>query len=327
MPSLSHLKSFQALEAALRAGSLKDAATELAITPAAVGQRIKALEDYLGVDLLVRGRSGLAPTPALADAIDHLRRAFRALEAAAEALDLQRGHEIHIAAVSDFAELWLKPRLSEFLTTHPNILFCINGEGETPLRLGAVDCEITFAAPPDAEGSDLLFADYVAPISSPENTRRISTTRRRDRLEGFPLLHLDFYRNDPAVPGWPRWISAHKLRRTAPERGMRFQRIEPVLDAVLADAGLAICGLALIVDAIDRGTLSLPFGVGPGAWTGHAFQARFRSDALQRPQVRRFRAWLQEQAHATSARLHGLVAAATPAVAISPRAPRRRRPG
>ena len=326
MASLSHLKSFQALEAALRAGSLKDAAAELAITPAAVGQRIKALEDYLGVDLLVRGRSGLAPTPALADAIDHLRRAFRALEAAAEALDLQRGHEIHIAAVSDFAELWLKPRLPGFVAAHPNILFCINGEGQTPLRLGTVDCEITFG--PAHDGADRLFADYVVPISSPENTRRISTTRRRDRLQGFPLLHLDFYRNDSTVPGWGRWIAAHKLRRTAPERGMRFQRMEPVLDAVLADAGLAICGLALVLDPLDQGTLSLPFGIGPGAWTGHAFQARFRSDALQRPQVRRFRAWLAAQAQDTSARLRDLVAAAGgPAVAVSPRAPRRRRPG
>jgi LysR family glycine cleavage system transcriptional activator len=70
----SHLKSLQALELALRAGSLKSAADVLAITPAAVGQRIKTLEDYLGIDLVVRGRSGLRPTAALADALPHLSR-------------------------------------------------------------------------------------------------------------------------------------------------------------------------------------------------------------------------------------------------------------
>ena len=53
----SHLKSLQAIELALRSGSLAKAAEALSITPAAVGQRIKALEDYLGLELVVRGRS------------------------------------------------------------------------------------------------------------------------------------------------------------------------------------------------------------------------------------------------------------------------------
>jgi LysR family transcriptional regulator, glycine cleavage system transcriptional activator len=303
MAAASHLKSLQALEAAIRAGSLKRAADELSITPAAVGQRIKALEEYLGVDLLVRSRSALMPTEPLAGALEHLRRAFRELEAVADALDLQRGHEIHVAAVSDFAELWLKPRLPRFHEQHPNILFCINGEGAAPLRLGAMDCEMTFGPAPDNANTDTLFADFVVPISSPENTRRIAGTRKRDRLEGFPLLHLDFYRNDPAVPGWPRWIKDHKLRRTAPERGIRFQRIAPVVEAVLADAGLAICGLALVTGLIENERLSLPFGIESGTWTGHLFQARFRGDALLRPQVRRFRAWLAAEASATRAQL------------------------
>ncbi|MEJ0006703.1 MAG: LysR family transcriptional regulator [Steroidobacteraceae bacterium] len=47
---LTHLKSLQALQLALRCGSLKGAAELLAITPAAVGQRVKALEDYLGTN-------------------------------------------------------------------------------------------------------------------------------------------------------------------------------------------------------------------------------------------------------------------------------------
>lgn len=283
----------------MRAGSLKGAAEELSITPAAVGQRIKALEDYLGVDLLVRGRSGLTATPALGAALDHLRRAFRELEAAAEALDLQRGHEIHIAAVSDFAELWLEPRLGKLRDELPNTLFCINGEGETPLRLGPVDCEITFGPTGNSSLTDALFPDFVVPVSSPENTGRVLRTSHRDRVEGFPLLHLDFYRNDPAVPNWANWIAANGLRRTAPERGIRFQRIAPVVEAVLADAGLAICGLALVTELLDDGRLCLPFPVSTGAWTSHEFQARFRRDALLRPQVRRFRAWLAVQARQT----------------------------
>lgn len=301
MVAPTYLKSFQALELALRVGSLKGAADALSITPAAVGQRVKALEDYLGVDLLVRGRSGLMPTPALKAAAEHLGAAFRELQTVADMLELQRGHEIHIAAASDFADLWLRPRLRAFRAEHPNMRFCINGEGEAPLRLGPVDCEITFGARRESPDTDPLFHDYVLPISSPANTARVSHLPPRDRLEGFPLLHLDFYKDDPASPDWAEWVAANDLRRTAPERGMRFQRIIPALEAVQADAGVAICGLALVPELIEDGRLSLPFPIATGAWTEHLFQARFRADAPARPQVRRFRAWLQAEAQETAA--------------------------
>src|SRR3712207_6219543 len=107
MVAPSHLKSLQALEMAVRTGSFTLAAERLGISPAAVGQRVKALEDYLGIELLLRGRGGIRPVPESAPALRHLADAFSAMEAAADELDLQRGQELHIAAVSDFAELWL----------------------------------------------------------------------------------------------------------------------------------------------------------------------------------------------------------------------------
>ena len=297
--ALSHLKSLQALELALRLGSLQAAGRALWITPAAVGQRIKALEDYLGIELVVRGRSGLRPTSELAGVLEHLRAAFQELDTAATMLNLQRGDEIHIAATSDFADLWLKSRMVSFKVEHPNVLFCINGEGDAPLRIGRVDCEISFGPQRRSACDDLLFRDFVLPIGTPENTRRISNVALRDRLEGFPLLHLDFYKEDSSAPNWAAWIKTQRFKRTEPNRGIRFQRIKPALEAVRANAGLTICGLALVGPYIDDGTLRLPFPVSTGQWTDHAFQARFRQDALLRPQVKRFREWLAGQATAT----------------------------
>ncbi len=301
MVAPTHLKSLQALELAARLGSLKDAAGVLAITPAAVGQRVKALEDYLGRDLLMRGRSGLRPAPALENALEHLRAAFQSLELAAEALNLERAHELHIAGPSDFIELWLAPRMPAFREAYPAIRFSLNGEGDAPLRFAPADCEITFAARRNPAEADILFRDYVLPVASPENTRRVSRTQTRDRLEGFPLLHLDFYRNDPAIPSWPRWVETHKLRRTAPDRGMRHQRMVPAMEAIAADAGIALCGLALLAPMIDHGSVTLPFPMTTGARTSHAFQARFRIEAAVRPQLRRFRQWLLGEAETTRA--------------------------
>src|SRR5580700_2996007 len=136
--SVSHLKSLQALELALRLGSLQAAGRALWITPAAAGQRVKALEDSLGIELVVRGRSGLRPTLELAGALEHLRAAFQELDTVATMLNMQRGDKIHIAATSDFADLWLRPRMRRFKTEHPHVLFCIDDEGDAPLRIDQV---------------------------------------------------------------------------------------------------------------------------------------------------------------------------------------------
>lgn len=297
---------------AIRKGSLKAAADALAITPAAVGQRIKALEEYLGLPLLLRGRGGLRLPPELANALPHLTSAFRSLDTAVEQLDMQRGYEIHVAAVPDFADLWLAPRVATFRQHNPHVRWCINGEGDAPLRLGPADCEITFGPWRTEERTDLLFRDYLLPVSSLSTQRRIETLKARVRLEGYPLLHLDFYRDDPKALNWSEWIAKNRFKRTAPERGIRFQRIARVIDAVMADAGVTICGIALLKQQIDGGEITFPFPVASGDWTSHGFQARFRSDALARPQVRRFRQWLIEESRGAAAWLVEQTTAAPP---------------
>jgi LysR family glycine cleavage system transcriptional activator len=311
MVAPSYLRSLQALELAVRKESFVAAADALGITPAAVGQRVKALEDYLGVELLTRGRTGLRPAPSLEAALPHLTRAFEALELAARELELQRGHELHIAAASDFVELWLRPRLHRFRAEHPNIRFNINGEGDAPMRLGRVDCEISYGGAREGVVADLLFRDFVVPITSPENVRRTSRIAAETRLEGFPLVHLDFYKDDPAGLSWPEWVLANGVKRTAPERGLRFRRMTAALDAVAADAGVTLCGLALIGDQLESGQVGLPFPVGTGRWSAHGFRARFRADLEGRRHVQRFRTWLLAESAATAAALQASVGASS----------------
>lgn len=303
MVAPTYLRSLQALEMAVRKGSFVAAAEGLGITPAAVGQRVKALEDYLGVELLSRGRAGLRAAPGLVSALPHLARAFEALDTAARELELQRGHELHIAAASDFVDLWLRPRLPRFRAEHPNIRFNINGEGDAPMRLGRVDCEISYGPPREGVGADLLFRDYVMPITSPANVARTALETENKRLEGFPLVHLDFYKDDPAGLSWPQWVAMNCVSRSGPERGMRFRRITAALDAVAADAGVTLCGLALIGDRLEAGQVGLAYPIGSGRWSRHGFRARFRADIDGRRHVQRFRDWLLAESAATAAAL------------------------
>jgi len=306
MAITTHLRALQAVELAIRQGSLKAAAAELAITPAALGQRIKALEDYLGLDLLVRGRSGIRATPELEGAVAHLQAGFRELDTVSRILDFQRVQEVHITADSDWADLWLKPRIERFRQDNPNTLFCINGVGDVPVRLGQADCEIWFGSERGDAEEDLLFHDYLLPVSSPENTRRIAKHPQEEALEGFPLLHLDCYTFDAGAIGWQDWISQYGYRKTGPGRGIRYQKVMHALEAVYANAGFLLCGLALVSEQIDDGRLSQAFPIEQGAWSKNAYRVSFRETALRRANIVQFREWLLAEAHETREQLHRL---------------------
>jgi LysR family glycine cleavage system transcriptional activator len=259
---------------------------------------VKALEDHLGIELLLRTRGGIRATPELEQALPALARAFAGLEEGMEQLEAQRGQDIHIAAPSDVVDLWLMPRLAEFRAAHRNIRFCINGEGDAPLRLGRVDLELGFELAPGPH-VEPLFRDVVVPLASPLNITRLAARDPASRLEGFPLLHLDLYRNDPAGLSWPDWLRANAVSRSAPERGMRFQRAAAALDAVAADAGLTLCGLALAAPALAEGRVAAAWPIATGLLSGNPMSVRCCSQPESH--VRRFRAWLLEEGVKTQA--------------------------
>jgi LysR family glycine cleavage system transcriptional activator len=126
------------------------------------------------------------------------------------------------------------------------------------------------------------------------------------RLEGFPLLHVDFYKDDAAGLGWQDWTRRHALIRTAPERGIRFRRISAAIDSVLADAGFALSGVALLRGLIEEDRLALPYPVTMGSWSENSFSVTFAADWQRRAPLRAFREWLLGEARQTREWLEAL---------------------
>lgn len=306
MAATTHLKSLQALDMAIREGSLKAAAERLGITPAAVGQRIRALEDYLGTDLLVRGRSGLHPTVELNRALADLRRAFDALDRVSETLDFQRVTEIHIVADTDWAELWLAPRLPRFKAQHPNILFCINGHGEVRMRLGAPDIRIEYG---DASKGEELYTDLLLPVCGPDNLHRIADYDKVNEMEGMPLLHLQAQRDDPDRPGWPDWFSHFGLRASGMDHGVHYRHARLALEAARQEVGFLLCGLSLVAEDLAAGRLVLIYPRDRSLRAPCAYRYRMRDPETPRPQLRRFVDWLAAEARATAVSLAEAAAA------------------
>lgn len=296
MAAASHLKSLQALEMAIRVGSLTGAADCLGITPAAVGQRIRALEEYLGRDLLLRGRSGLSPTADLQHALVDLKVAFAALDRVTENLDFQRVAEIHIVADPDWSELWLLPRLARFRAESPNILFCINGSGDVPLRLGAPDCRIEYTDPGHGEE---LYRDRLLPVTGPDNLRRIADWDTQMPLEGMPFLHLEAQRDDPQRPGWPHWVDRFGYRREGAARGVHYRHARLALEAVRQNVGFLICGLSLVEDDLAQGRIVLPYPARQSLVAPLPYVLTVTAHGTLRPQLQRFIDWLRNEARLT----------------------------
>src|SRR5262245_37193243 len=79
MSAPEHLNALRAFEAAARHESFSAAAAELHVTPAAVGQLVRSLEESLGTSLFHRGTSGrtrLVLTDVARRALPDIRAAF-----------------------------------------------------------------------------------------------------------------------------------------------------------------------------------------------------------------------------------------------------------
>lgn len=305
MQAASHLKSLQALEMALRTGSLKAAADALGITPAAVGQRIRSLEAYLGVDLLMRSRSGLRPTPELDRALPDLVAAFAALDRVTGELDFQRVTEIHIVAEPDWAELWLLPRLPEFKADNPNILFNVNGEGDVRLRIGASDIRIDHDRPQGAAMGEVLYRDRFVAVCTQENVDRLARHPPEAPLEGYPLLELERRGGVAVAPEWGDWFARYGMRESGLDRAYRYRSVRMLLEAARSSVGMALAPLSLCLADISEGRLHIAFpGKSLEATSGYRMQVRDRVE--ERPQMRRFLSWLRtgiDECEAACARL------------------------
>jgi len=289
MAVTTHLKSLQALELAVRTGSFKAAAETLGITPAAIGQSIRSLEDYLGTDLLVRGRSGLQPTRELELALSELQTAFKALDNTTEILDFQRTCEIHIVADNDWAELWLLPNMITFQENNPNILFCVNGSGDIPVRLGSPDVRVSR----DPDRGEVLFQDLLVPVTGPDNPRRIADRDPVNQMEGMPLLHLKEQIDSDDHPGWVDWFRAFGHRESGTDRGVHYTDARLALDAVRQNVGFLVCGLPLVLCDLQEGVIVRPFPLCQHLVAPHPYRLRLRSDAIKRPQLVKFVEWLR----------------------------------
>ena len=151
------LNALRVFDAAARHLSFTRAADELAVTPAAVGQQIRALEDLLGVVLFRRTSKGLEMTDEAGAGLEALRSGFLHFEDAVQAMQAgQSSHVYTIAAPRDFFAVWLAPRLAAFRKANPDVRYALVDGEMTDFTEANLDLAVRWVeGPGDLEGVQL----------------------------------------------------------------------------------------------------------------------------------------------------------------------------
>lgn len=228
IPSLNWLRVF---EAAARTGSFARAAERLSMSPPAVSQQIRALEDHLGRRLFDRAAAGVTLTETGRSLLVVVGESIGRMEAAAETLANPRGPPLVIGVSLMFSAGWLAPRLFGFQDAYPDITLQIQslvGHPERPSRDAAL--WVAFGQPPPGTDSVPLFGEQLVPVATPDIAATIA--HPTDMLS-HTLIEVSDHRKN-----WAQVLGVDVLPAHA-----KILHVDTTLTALaLASAG---CGLAL----------------------------------------------------------------------------------
>ncbi len=218
------LNALRVFDAAARHLSFTRAADELAVTPAAVGQQIRALEDVLGVVLFRRTSKGLELTDEAQAGLGALRSGFLHFEEAVQAMQAgQSSHVYTIAGPREFVAAWLAPRLASFRKDNPQARFVIVDGETTDFTEANLDVAIRWTeGPGDLEG---------APLGLPERV-----TVGEGEWIGWPGDGNDDSGDEDSVPAI--MVSDAGQAVAAALAGMGKARVPALLVAGMAEAGM-----------------------------------------------------------------------------------------
>lgn len=311
MASALPLNALNAFVVAARHGSFSKAAEELNVTPAAVSQQIRQLEELLGIQLFHRLKKGLALTDAGQSGLTKLQEGFGNIQQAVTQIKSgDRKTELNIWMAPAFASKWLIPRMHKFIELNPSIDLRISAtvdvidSDETAPSLSAdtlkahnIDVAIRFGGGyyPDCEVDFLMDVDAI-PLCSPALLKPgadIPLTGPEDLLQ-HTLLHDETpYEGRPK---WSSWFDNAGMHGQAAEHNLYFNSVSLALAAAIEGQGVVLTLEQLAQNDIENGLLVPLFD------TPMAVESAYRIVSLKKeeedPRVVAFKEWLFSEASA-----------------------------
>lgn len=295
LPPLNALRAF---EASARRLSFTKAAEELNVTPGAISQQIRHLEEFAGAPLFRRtGRQvlltevGEATLPILTNAFEQLAEAAHVLRAP------KRRNRLMISCAPSFAAKWLAHRLDKFQHLHPEAEVWVSADIAVIDFAGPeIDLAIRYGGG-NYEGLRIekLMSEEVLPVCSPVLLEGEHPLRTPADLKNHTLLHDESPENDPSCPDWSSWLTARDIKGVNATRGPRFNQAAVIVEAAASGRGVALAKRAIAAGDLESGRLVAPFADGTNE-IDFAYWTVWPRGRTQSPIAREFIKWIKEEA-------------------------------
>jgi LysR family glycine cleavage system transcriptional activator len=287
------LTGLRTFEAAARHQSFLKAADELAVTPGAVSRQIKALETELGLRLFERFNRAVRLTAAGERLAEGVRQGLSVMQAAVAEAQGARSGPLAVTAMHSLAARWLAPRLHRFHERHPDIQVLITASDlALDLVRDRIDIAIRYGEGPyPGFAVTRLIATRMFPVCSPRLLKEQRLERPADLAHALLLSDVNVTVREPA---WREWLAAAGAPEVDHTRGLHFSNTYLAIEAALAGRGVALAQEAMVVDELAGGRLVRLFDLAVTSPHGHWILTL--PEKAELPQIRRFRAWLVEEA-------------------------------
>lgn len=310
MPRATNLNSYLYFEAVARRGTITRAAEELSVSPSAVSQQIKLLEQRLGVKLFRRDGRLLSLTLEGEHLFQTSSTALRMLSDAGRHLSKTREtHRLNLRVTPSFGVRWLGPRLSDFVARHPDWDLRVDAAPDpTDFEREVMDLDIRYGTGDWAGLNAMPVADdAVLPLCSPAYRDGLDLSGSVDDVLGQARL-IDSAR---AICQWDFWLYHHGISAASNRKSILMDRSSMALQLALDGAGVVLESLALALPEVAEGRL-VPLTPTTPVLSFPAYWAISPARNLKRRAVKLFLDWLDEQVAAHEADLgavlnrHGL---------------------
>lgn len=243
--SLPPLNALRAFEAAARTGSYVAAAEELGVSPAAVSQQVRNLEDFFGKKLFMRFNNRVSLTDAGQAIFVGASDALQAISALTEQV-MSGGtrSRLVISVITSVAERWLEPRLAAFALKEKALRIELRVEGD-PVDFARhnIDLRICYGTNIYPEMNTIhLFQDEVLPLCSPSYLERNRNARTLG-MEGVPdedLIHTSWGPSFVSHPTWHAWFAKSGVDRPIDAKGYQIGMSGLSLDLARDGVGVAL---------------------------------------------------------------------------------------
>lgn len=274
--------------------SITLASQDLCLTQSAVSRQIHALEDHLGVKLLVRGHRSISFTPEGERLFSGADKALQQLQEVVGDLTASNAlRPVMVSASVGVTGLWLLPRLSRFQKLYPAVDLRVSANNHvTDLRRDGIDLAIRYTTADLApEGSTFLFGESIAPVAHP--SLGLADLLSASDLSEASLLEFD----DPTHPTlqWSDWIGSMGWAKAKHKGVLQFNQYDQVIQAALDGQGVALGRLELIQPLLNEGRLVVLATPKPRSELTHGYWL-IRSADRPREEVRRVAEWIECEA-------------------------------